>query len=679
MRADFFDLEFVGPTGAGFAVGMAPTSVRIVDGSERMDALTWMRGARPADGAPLAHVVTATNRYFDMYSRRRRDGRAPFFGRRGLVTSMASHEEARRQATRLMNVIDRYPRPEIQAAEKDQLERACLLNGTIPGFQFPQGGLSPETDPSFDLAAAVPGLVERLKANAGRVVLLTGFSYPLDRFKGGPWWTTDNGVLEPSALMSRMSVDVESALRIGDIVARHIGDPVMPVTGPQAVMFTRAGPTKKEQAYFQMAAGPRWPVMTAWTQGYFDRTRHVNAVAAYLNMAIREWTVRIKLLMRQLAFCEVRSRATEYAMARRAVDSGLTLLSDDLSGYDKTVSYPLYENLLDVYQALGMPDGMRQLYRWVSIELGTLAPGWDDAHPLISISRRGGLASGTSGTSVDGTLINLLRVVVSVAAGMRWSEDEAWRRLDRGEWFCRVWGDDTLIAVPKSMDRDRYVEATAAVGLKCKLSIAPVFLMTLLARGVPPTNLAGRTFMQSVWREHEASRDTIGLFGMGVRCELCASHPLWPEVWESIQAVSRVTGMLERWRVRTLTDLRNLIRSSSFKEKLAFDLKENAASRARLLEALTRGSGDLEDNPDGAYITAMLGGLPLKNTMWTPEQNATWLKSRITVDDVLRATDVYLKRAEKAAPEDEEAVTHRDRASRKLVEADDDEGEEDVD
>lgn len=660
------DMPVPPPTGSGFPVGIRPGVV--VPAKEIVTALEWLTKGRLVRGGPMVVPLLATNTYLTGYMERRRKGRAPWFAKGGLVRSLDAHQVARHEAAQLLDLVTRWPHPDIRSGEPEHLDKACLQTGTIPGWQFPEGGLHPERAPAATPEAFVvpaASAISRALAGAGGRGLLSRFSYPLGRQKGAPFFTDDDRALEPCALMARRSTTPEAAIAVGVHVAERLGDRVTPTVGPCAIMFTRHGPTKKSQAYFSGIATDEMPRLTHMTAGYFDRTRHVNAVAAYLNMTIRPTATWLKKAIRATRWMGVHSRAQMGRRVARWREMGLRVRSADYSGYDKTISPQLYDCALSLYKALGVSEAQLLLYRWISVELGTIAPGFTNREPLMVINREGGLASGTSGTSVDGSCINFLAILYCISAATGWSPERTVAALEAEEWDVAIWGDDTLLALPAAVDMDAYEAAAARLGLVVKISEAPVFLMTLYGRGLAPTNLVSRTFAQSVWREHEQLRETLSLFGLSVRATLAETHPLWIPCWRAIATVAEPSGLFGRWKIKQYADLRRLVASTPFRKQLAADLVADKQGALRLVEGLTRGSGDLEDNPDAAFIIAALGGLPLALEEWEPRQSATWLKSRITIEDIDRSIDEYMRLAYVAEEEGRMtrlARTHRDRA-----------------
>lgn len=670
------ELPIPPPTGAGFPVGLHPGVVEPV--GPPVSAYDWVTKGRLVRGGPMVVNLRVSNPYLDGYVARRRKGRAPWFARGGLVRSQQDHQLARMEGRELLDLVSRWPHPDVRASEPEHIDKACLQTGTIPGWQFPEGGLHPENEPSHSPAAFISlaaDLINRRLAGAGGRGVLAGFSYPRRRQKGPPFWTEDDRALQPASLMARRSHDPERAIAIGTHVAERLGDRVTPAVGPCAIMFTRHGPTKRPQPYFSGVASDAMPVLSHMTTGYFDRTRHVNAVATYLNMAIRPTSIWLKLALRATPWMGVHSRV---AMARRVAQwraRGLSVVSADYSGYDKTISATLYDCALKMYHKLGVSESQLALYRWISVELGTLAPGFTNEFPLMVLNRDGGLASGTSGTSVDGSSINFLAILFCVASAMNWSPARTTAALEAAEWDVAIWGDDTLLGLPAGADLDRYVTAATQLGLRAKISTAPVFLMTMYGAGLPPTNLVSRTFAQSVWREHEQLRETLSLFGLSVRSALAESHPLWVPCWRSIAKVANSSGLFARWGIRHYRDLRVLVSSSAFRAQLRRDLLEDQAGALRMLEGLTRGSGSLEDNPDAAFIVAALGGLPLDIKDWEPTKDSTWTKSNITISDVDRSVDDYLRLS--AQDEEEGRLSRLDRRRSATVQTEVNEDEDD--
>lgn len=181
-----------------------------------------------------------------------------------------------------------------------------------------------------------------------------------------------------------------------------------------------------------------------------------------------------------------------------------------------------------------------------------------------------------------------------------------------------IWGDDTMIAVGKGFNEDAYVAESARLGYVTKLSTAPVFLMTMFPKHGPATNLASRTYAQSIWREHEQQALPLTLFGLWVRFGLLAGHPFFSTTWSAVAKAARPDGVLEARGIRSFADLDAHIRSATFTAELAAALKTDPATGITLWDSLTRGGEGAADNPDAAYALALLGhAAPGMGKLWT--------------------------------------------------------------
>jgi hypothetical protein len=192
---------------------------------------------------------------------------------------------------------------------------------------------------------------------------------------------------------------------------------------------------------------------------------------------------------------------------------------------------------------------------------------------------------------MDGTLINLARVIVAGAAALGVTARRFADGLLRKEVYAWVWGDDTLLGVPRAFDWDKYIAVSAALGYVCKKSDAPVFLMTYYDEQ-RYTNLGARTFEGTVWREHEARTPAFEMLGMVARFEMTSQHPLAASIWKGVQRVGVKSGFAREWNVESLGELKARVGSPAFRKALEVEAKEDPRRARNLMLALSSGRAD---------------------------------------------------------------------------------------
>jgi hypothetical protein len=374
---------------------------------------------------------------------------------------------------------------------------------------------------------------------------------------------------------------------------------------------------------------------------------------AVANASLRTVTTHVKDYIRslpQFAVTPPDDLARELDEWRRR---GFKILSLDFSGLDKSVTTSNYHRVIDAWDAISPEPERMALYRDFAMNMSAVAPGWSSVEDLLQYFKDGGIASGFGGTTIDNCGISAQAVGDAVAMSMKWEVSTVYRRHMR-DWRAWHWGDDSILALPPSANEDVMVARLAQVGLTAKLETAPVFLMVAYPANGQPTNLVSRSYMQSVWREHNSRFESVALFGLYVRLSLATKHPMFPALWEAIVAAAAPDALLLRRGVRSFRHLVDLIESADFIRELRKDLEGDVNEFNAFVEGASRG-GD-PSAPGYRLIMAMLGESMMTRLTW---KGSAELASTGTLDDLKISLDVYTRRVEKkAAMKQAEGLNH---------------------
>jgi hypothetical protein len=231
--------------------------------------------------------------------------------------------------------------------------------------------------------------------------------------------------------------------------------------------------------------------------------------------------------------------------------------SDDLSGFDNTVSFKMKRTLADSLVKYGLMTGdERDVF--LAIESSDVIGGShysEDAGYLYH--KEDGLNSGNLLTSIVGNLINTARTVSVMAYTFNLSLEDLWLKLD-SEWSYFIWGDDTVIFSDREIDRNVWQDNNEQLGWKSTALPGVVFLMKFydLEQGswFP---LASRFGMQTIFREHPPRNQAVELLGLAARSEGLDRHPCGSEAWDIVTQDSDL--MTDYPEARNRSDLLHLL------------------------------------------------------------------------------------------------------------------------
>jgi len=215
----------------------------------------------------------------------------------------------------------------------------------------------------------------------------------------------------------------------------------------------------------------------------------------------------------------------------------------DVSTFDDSISWQLQQAVTtDLHEPLAVAmaemgliseyerDYTIEYEHWVPYA-PILAPSSYLYEPVRLVDRRGGVPSGSRGTSNNDTLYNLARIMAC--------HKELGFNAE-----IHVFGDDTLLLSDQELPSN-YVEWNKDAGFDLKLAGAPIFLQRMMPLGC---TLFARMVVACLNREarFEASSVLHLAVGIRVRKELLRSHPLYDMFLPALQhmALADHTGRM---------------------------------------------------------------------------------------------------------------------------------------
>lgn len=289
--------------------------------------------------------------------------------------------------------------------------------------------------------------------------------------------------------------------------------------------------------------------------------------AKQLGAAAYHTTLR-ELMNHVLPFTKgtVQNVMREFPKFRYAYATDVSTFDDSISWQlQDTVTRLLHEPLSRAMADAGLITHKEAAYtvdyeRWIP-EAPILAPSpraFEDVH---LVRRKGGVPSGSRGTSNNDTLYNLARIH-ACHAELGYTAQ------------VHVFGDDTLLLSKQPLPKG-YVEWNQAAGFTLKLAQAPIFLQRIMPLGC---TLLSRMLIACVNREARFEPTSVLHLAVGVRVRhtLLRGHPLQHAFWRVLEKVAAVTGN-ERLSTALL-----IAKSPSPTEQLMQDLAETNVPTERL-------------------------------------------------------------------------------------------------
>jgi hypothetical protein len=268
--------------------------------------------------------------------------------------------------------------------------------------------------------------------------------------------------------------------------------------------------------------------------------------------------------------------------AKRRIGRDARVFSDDISGFDQSVRRLHQEQLATMIYGRYWDPASVDLWlgaQQMPIMGGPLTP---DARAYLYTRPNGGVTtSGVITTTLDGSFINLARVITATAAACGWTVRESFTRLRKREWDARIWGDDTVLTVPREFDEEKYKAESLAIGYTTSLASGATFLMRyydFTRRAVYP--LATRVIQQTVWNEKGGRTEAIELLGLYSRTTGFDGNPHNHMVWEML---GEDAPLLAKWNVRNRSNIERILADPGFRTTLAQDVRANPRFLADLI------------------------------------------------------------------------------------------------
>jgi hypothetical protein len=374
--------------------------------------------------------------------------------------------------------------------------------------------------------------------------------------------------------------------RFAERYAREVQPHPIPIS---AVMFSRAGPSKKAAQHYKPHADGIF--FESESVGYFCRERQVFAVPTFLNLYLRPAATRVKYWLRSDPSFK---HGTGAETARKIRElSHLTFVSEDINGYDRSVTRKMQSSLLrHVYAHILTPE--EQVAYDQLQELPILAPPLKRGEQGFLYARSGMTASGSIFTSNDGSILNAASIGYSVAKALDIPLDEVWN-LKGSRWDMLVLTDDCVVGFDKwdaTIER-KYLAARKETGLSTSTFRGVVFLMTCVdTRTYEVTGVLTRALSKTFFRERPSRSLLVDLLGLYYRWDRSTGHPLFEVTWQEAIAAhpeARALGLV------TFDRLARIVEHPSFVAQVLKDAQQTAVAKA-LRDLLTGiGHGDLED------------------------------------------------------------------------------------
>uniref|UniRef100_A0A2V0RMG2 RdRp n=1 Tax=viral metagenome TaxID=1070528 RepID=A0A2V0RMG2_9ZZZZ len=377
--------------------------------------------------------------------------------------------------------------------------------------------------------------------------------------------------------------------------------------GPFSFLFTRTGPNKKPVNFWE-TDGDSYRV-AGHTISTFCRTRLVHGLSTWYNLYQRGPSTDVKgRLVTGLPSREY--NALNLTFEHRGADFDrnslmtimervtnwwkgkgpfrLTLKEQDFSGYDLHVAWE-YQMMVNerLYSHVFREWGLDSASYVEQSTIGVVGPPIRPGSVGYVYPRKGQTMSGSIFTTTDGCLIALSVAVSAISAGYGISESEGWKWYLDGAFGLLAWGDDVLMVLNEAQfDVDAYLARVAELGFKVTFSSGHTFLMVWHGR-TRSFNLAGRSAMQTLFREHGTLDRDIALLGFVARFTASQGDPLWQD---AIMAATE-SNWLGQWAQR-FSYAQRYVQEPAFIARVQRALKADVKQASRLLSSLTRGERD---------------------------------------------------------------------------------------
>jgi hypothetical protein len=498
--------------------------------------------------------------------------------------------------------------------EVDNAQKAVLESGQSGDGHIDPEGLSNDADIGLP---GVKELFDWIDSTVGplptdvNMTVVKGTNHGWPSYEPGKSGLSDVDLFAHIWLAGRLAIDKGDFHATADWFNREVFKPSIPVS---ATMFFRTGPSKKEVFSYRLTdAGPQ---AFCASVGLFTRARQVFAVPAFINLYLRFVATRIKYMLRKSDHFYHRTKTETFDFINKY--PGWEWYSEDISGYDRSVTRRMQKDLLKDGYSRYMSEGEQTCYDQLN-DLGVLAPPLALGQEAFIYDRSGMTISGSILTTIDGTLINAARIGYAVckAKGLQpWEMYKVWSEVGKS-WTFKVLGDDCIIGYdPKiKFSKTQYLAGSRELGFKSEFFPGPVFLMTSYdLEDNRSFGVLSRAISKTYFREHASAGVHVDLLGLYYRWERCQEHPLFQWAWDN--AVASHPAALQ-YGIGTLENLRRTIETPTFIQGFENEVTRNAAMRMDLRMLLTGiGHGDL-DETSLAWLPPklLLGIAPVMNDL----------------------------------------------------------------
>lgn len=358
-----------------------------------------------------------------------------------------------------------------------------------------------------------------------------------------------------------------------------------------AQMFSRTGPLAKPTPHYVPSLDGEALRVAAVSRGLFCRERQVFAVPTFLNLFLRPAATRVKYALRTDPSFK-HTTGARFAETLKGYPH-LKFFSEDISGYDRSVTLRMQRDLEEHVYARFMTSAERRAYHDLQT-LPVLAPPLVPGSEGFLYERAGMTISGSIFTTNDGTCLNVISIAHAVSEALSIPLDEIWAR--KGvDWEAFVLGDDCVVGMRDDSPsvRARYLAARRSVGFKTELFDGVVFLMNTVARATGVVSgVLSRAISKTYFREHPATSLHVDLFGLYYRWERSRAHPLFSWAWDQAVAAHPAARDLG---VTSFETLSRIVTNPAFVRTLLEEARTTAHKRA-VRDLLTGiGRGELTD------------------------------------------------------------------------------------
>lgn len=495
--------------------------------------------------------------------------------------------------------------PGLGVVESEHYRKFTVEDGAPRGWWAAPEGMGQGGDHA-DCSAAFKTVSDWLGEGKAEAV---PSSYPLHTNCGLPMVTSDPLAKVWSALI--VAEAGGSPIRVFDVLEKYRADGAD--SRPAIMLFTRTKSTDKLLPEYVKSGGGLKHV--ANVKGMCAGARQVFGVPSAVNMALQPGANGMKKILFTSAFVSHHGPAEvahKLATLRQRVavstgDRDIAVLEDDISGFDQSVSSEHQRALAaQVYSLRLSPDWVEgwKMCNRLPVYTPPIQDGWE----ATAFERPvGGMTtSGMITTTIDGTLINVARIMHCVMRIMGYaSTDEALARLKRYEWAFLAFGDDTLVILPRRyLDADAWRDASAEFGFRCKIREGATFLMKFSTPDGHWMPVTSRIFQRTVGGERPPSDPAPWLAGLLVRSTGVNRNPRAPDLARALNRLPLPLGL----RINPL-DFEGSMQAFCAKvglEQLLRQWNDAKPDEARDWRRDMRRIADTLALPD--YIRAQLGG-----------------------------------------------------------------------